>query len=118
MKKRSIVSVAAENITLRRKASGLTQAQVANRISVEKESVSRMESGKISLNLERLQQFADLFGCPVSGLLKEPSQDAQAQAETIAALMSHLEPEEREMIVNIVAEVVRLCSMRKVHTPK
>lgn len=118
MKKRSIASVAAENIALRRKASGLTQAQVANRISVEKESVSRMESGKISLNLERLQQFADLFGCPVSELLKEPSQDAQAQAETIAALMTHLEPEEREMIVNIVAEVVRLCSMRKVHTPK
>ena len=77
-----------------------------------------MESGKISLNLERLQQFADLFGCPVSELLKEPSQDVQAQAETIAALISHLEPEEREMVINIVAEVVRLCSVRKPHAPE
>ena len=118
MKNRSIASVAAENITLRRKASGLTQAQVASRISVEKESVSRMESGKISLNLERLQQFADLFGCPVSELLKEPSQDVQVQAETIAALISHLEPEEREMVINIVADVVRLCSVRKPHAPE
>ena len=113
MENRSIASVAAQNITLRRKALGLTQ--VANKILVEKESISRMESGKISLNLERLQQFAELFGCPVTDLLKEPSQDAKVQAETIAALISTLEPEEREILVNIVTEVVRLFSTKKTH---
>ena len=106
MENRSIASVAAQNITLRRKALGLTQAQVANKILVEKES---------SLNLERLQQFAELFGCPVADLLKEPSQDAEVQAETIAALISTLEPEEREILVNIVTEVVRLFSTKKTH---
>lgn len=113
MKNRSIASVVAENIFLLRKASGLTQAQVAKRISVEKESISRMESGKISLNLERLQQFAELFGCPVSELLKEPSQDIQAQLESIAALISPLEPEDREAIIHIVEDAVRLCRLKK-----
>ena len=115
MENRSIASVAAQNITLRRKALGLTQAQVANKILVEKESISRMESGKISLNLERLQQFAELFGCPVTDLLKEPSQDAEVQAETIAALISTLEPVERGPLVNIVTEIVRLFSTKKTH---
>ena len=49
----------------------------------------------------------------MTDLLKEPSQDAKVQAETIAALISTLEPEEREILVNIVTEVVRLFSTKK-----
>lgn len=42
MENRSIASVAAQNITLRRKALGLTQAQVANKIEgVDKLMTSR-----------------------------------------------------------------------------
>ena len=76
---RNIALVAAENIALKRKACGMTQAQVAERLSVEKESISRMESGRIALSLERLQQFAHLYGCSVGELLRDTSQDIESQ---------------------------------------
>lgn len=113
MTRRSIAKVAAENIALRRKAAGLTQAQVAERLSVEKESISRMESGRIALNLERLQQFADIYGCTVSDLIKDGSADVQAQAQSLTEMLSPLSPDEREAVVRFVGETVRLLKMKK-----
>lgn len=42
----------------RRKARGLTQAKLAEHMNVEKETVSRIETGVISLTLGRLAQLA------------------------------------------------------------
>lgn len=100
-------------LAARRKRAGLTQAQIAEKIAVEKETISRMESGKISLNLDRLQQFAQIFGCTVADLLRDPSVDAQAQAETIVALIRPLKPGEREAVVRFVADAARLFSCRE-----
>ena len=112
MTRRSIAKVAAENIARRRKAAGLTQAQVAERLSVEKESISRMESGRIALNLERLQQFADIYGCTVADLIKVGTTDVQAQAQGLADMLSPLSQEEREAVVRLVGDTVRLFKMR------
>ena len=109
---RSITRIAAENIARKRKSCGLTQQQVAERMSVEKESISRMESGKISLSLDRLQQFASIYGCSVSELLRESSQEAEEQAQVIVDLMSSLAPEERDAVVRFVGEAVRLFQTR------
>lgn len=103
-----IAALAAANIAARRKAAGLTQAQVAEQLSVEKETVSRMESGKISLNLERLQEFSLILGCSVADFLTDPSPEAQVQAESIAAMIRPLSPGEREAVVRFVGEAVRL----------
>ena len=114
MLRRSIGLVAAENIARKRKSCGLTQAQVAERLSVEKESISRMESGRIMLSLERLQQFADVFCCSVSELLWDSLPEVEAQAQSIVELLQGLSPEEREAVVRFVGETVRLLKMRKV----
>ena len=53
----------AENIAIKRKEMGLTQAQIAERIAVEKETISRMESGKVAITLDRVEQFAKIFHC-------------------------------------------------------
>ena len=108
MTRQSIVTLAAGNIARRRKAAGLTQARVAERLSVEKESISRMESGKIVLNLERLQQFADLYACSVVDLLRDDSPNLQAQAQAVADMPLPLTEEEREAVVRFVGEAVRL----------
>lgn len=110
---KSLRYVAAKNIALRRKACGLTQAEVAERLSVEKESISRMESGNIGLSLDRLQQFAVLYGCSVSELLQDPATGAEAQARAIAEMIRPLSVEEREAVVRFVGEAVRLFQTKK-----
>jgi transcriptional regulator with XRE-family HTH domain len=58
MKERKVAGQVGAAIAARRKAKGLTQAQIAEAIGVEKETVSRMENGVISLTLQRLQQMS------------------------------------------------------------
>ena len=108
MTRQSIVLLVAGNLVRRRKAAGLTQAQVAEMLSVEKESISRMESGKIVLNLERLQQFADIYGCSVTELLMDDSVDLQSQAQAVLEMLRPLCREERDAIIRFVGESVRL----------
>ena len=110
----NIVALVAGNIARRRKAAGFTQAQVAERLSVEKESISRMESGKIVLNIERLQQFADLYGCSLTELLMDSAADeaVQAQAQAVMELLRPLTPKEREAVLRFVSEAVRLLKIK------
>lgn len=112
MIRQSIVLLVAGNLARRRKAAGLTQAQAAEKLSVEKESISRMESGKIVLNLERLQQFADLYGCSLTELLIDGTAELQQQAYAIMELLRPLAQDEREAVVRFVGETVRLLKAR------
>ena len=103
----------AGNIALRRKKAGLTQAQVAEKISVEKETVSRLESGKISLTVDRLQQLALIFGCSLNDLLSAPDDSIEQQAKTLADMLRPLSAEERDAVMRFVGEVVRLFMRRR-----
>lgn len=103
----------ANNIAKLRKQAGLTQAQVAEKISVEKETVSRLESGKIALTVERLQQLSVIFGCSVNDLLTAPTEGLQAQAQSLADMLRPLASEEREAVVRFVGDAVRLFMARR-----
>ena len=98
----------AENIAKRRKELGLTQAQVAERISMEKESLSRMEAGKITPSLHRLEKIATALDCPIADLLRDTSPDTQTQAKTLADLIRPLPQQEQEAVVRFVGDAVRL----------
>ena len=102
----------ADNIFRQRKKNGLTQAQLAERVQMEKESISRIESGKITPSLNSLERFADVLGCPVVDLVRSASPDSQTQAETIAELIRPLPHAQREAIVRFVGEAVRLFSVK------
>ena len=51
----------------------LSQQEVAERIGIEPESVSRMENGVISPTLTRLRQFASLYQCSLESIIGEAS---------------------------------------------
>jgi len=56
-----------------RKRCGLSQQQVAERMGVEPETVSRIENGVIAPTLVRLRQFANIYGCSLEALLTQVS---------------------------------------------
>jgi transcriptional regulator with XRE-family HTH domain len=59
-----LIKQVGQAIAKQRKIAHLTQSQVADKLGIETESVSRMETGAISPTLDRLEQFSELFGCP------------------------------------------------------
>ncbi|TBU91281.1 helix-turn-helix domain-containing protein [Stutzerimonas kirkiae] len=113
MKDRGLVFRVGAAIARRRKARGLTQAQIAEMIGVEKETISRMENGVISPTLPRLQQIADIFGCSPVELLHTETGETAAHAQYIGEIIQELSENERILIVGFVTEVVRLLKTRE-----
>lgn len=95
-------------IAARRKAKGLTQAQVAETLAIEKETMSRIETGVISPTLPRLRQLSEILNCPIGDLFRLPSDDMEKQAALIAEMMVDLPAPERTLLVEFVADVVKL----------
>lgn len=89
-------------IAKRRVARELTQEQVAERLKVGVEAVSRIERGVVLPTVIRLGEFAEIFQCDVADLVTETSSRPSDQARHIKHLLSRLGYEDRVMILGIV----------------
>lgn len=112
MKDRSVVHEVGAAIARRRRAKGLTQAQIAEVMGVEKETVSRMENGVISPTLHRLGQIAEILECPLSELFRNGSADVAEQAEAIGRMIQDLADSERALLMNLMGEIVKVLKGR------
>jgi transcriptional regulator with XRE-family HTH domain len=88
-----------------RAASGLTQEDVAERLGIGNEAVSRMERGVVLPTLPRIFDFAEAYGCRVDELLFMASDREADQAGAMAALLAGLAPEDRALAVSMVEQV-------------
>ncbi|SHN72639.1 helix-turn-helix domain-containing protein [Desulfovibrio litoralis] len=106
MQTSELVKIVGAAIAHKRKLIGLTQENVAERMGIEKETISRMESGSISPSLKRLEQLAIIFECHLTDFLRQPTDDLHEQAITIADIISPLPAQDREEVVRLVAHIV------------
>ncbi len=60
-----------ERIYSFRRRSGLSQEQLAEKIGVSRQSVSKWESGAATPELEKLLALSECFGVPLDALVKE-----------------------------------------------
>lgn len=73
-----------EKLTQARKAAGLTQADVAAKLNVSRQAVSRWESGQSKPSTERLLALGELYGVSIDQLLNTGNVEAPA-AKTVSA---------------------------------
>ncbi|MFZ6845534.1 helix-turn-helix domain-containing protein [Undibacterium sp. RuTC16W] len=92
-------------IAIRRKAKGLTQAQLAEYMDIEKESVSRIETGHIAPTLARLAQIAKLLDCDISDLLKISTPDVSYQALALMNRMEYLSEGQQTILLDLFGKV-------------
>ena len=81
-----------EKLTQARRTAGLTQADVAARLNVSRQAVSRWESGQSKPSTERLLALGELYGVCIDQLLNTGNVEAPA-VETISTL-PEMEPQE------------------------
>jgi transcriptional regulator with XRE-family HTH domain len=89
-------------ITHFRKKANLTQAKVAEHLGIEPATVSRIETGVISPTLERLEQFGQMFNCPIAVFFRDVTDDAESTAYTLADMLRPLNKDQRKLIVNFI----------------
>jgi len=82
-----------------RKKRGLSQAALGEMLGLEKESVSRIESGKIAPSLSRLAEFCDALDLSFEELLMEVSPHPSDAAKTLIASLEGLSPRQRDIVL-------------------
>ena len=93
-----------------RRAAGLTQKQLAEKLEVESITVSRWERGVTSPSLPRLRRIAEITETTVSDLVRSPDA-ASAHAVELAALREEL-AETRELVDRVARALERLVAPR------
>lgn len=102
------------NISERRKKLGWTQAELAERIGVDTETVSRFERGSNLPSLQRLEKLADVLKLPLYRLVAASSPRADDQAFIMDEWISDLTPKDREFALNTLKQLcVHLSSQAK-----
>lgn len=92
-------------IRRRRLAADLTQEEVAVKLGLGNEAVSRLERGVASLSVERLFELSELFGCEAADLLTEGSARVDDQARQLQQLLGKLGGGDRELILQVVHQL-------------
>lgn len=93
-------------IAKHRKAVGLTQAQLAERLDLSLDAVSRLERGNIGLTVERLIELAEIFGCETADLLNEGSTRVRDQARELENLLLELAEDERVELLWLIRQMI------------
>ncbi|WP_445428939.1 helix-turn-helix transcriptional regulator [Alishewanella sp. HL-SH05] len=89
-----------------RKCEGLTQAKLSELMKVEKETLSRIETGKISPTLERIEQIAHILNRPVYDFFVEPEEcDVE---KSVFEFFKTLTSSQKQFVHKMVREIAKL----------
>lgn len=94
-----------KTIARHRQARGLTQEEVAERLGIGNEAVSRIERGVVIPTLPRLMELAELFQCQTVDFLTASSHRPADQANYIHQLLQKLDKDDRAMLVVMIEKL-------------
>lgn len=88
-----------------RARAGMSQQQLANRLGVGLEAVSRMERGVAEATVSRLAELSAILGCPVHDLTLPCDATAAGQALAAQGMLSGLGPEDRSFVLGLMEQL-------------
>nr|WP_313657992.1 helix-turn-helix transcriptional regulator [Achromobacter ruhlandii] len=92
-------------IAQRRTEANLTQEQVAEKLGIGPEAVSRMERGTVMPTVARLVRLAEILSCGADDLLMDGSNRASDQAKLIAQLLEELTQNDRDLLLELLRKM-------------
>lgn len=98
------------NIAKRRKQIGWTQANLAERMKMEPESISRFERGATLPSLATLELLAGELNVTFADLLAECSDSAYSEAQRVSGWLSKLQPDVRKVVLDGLQKLCALLS--------
>jgi transcriptional regulator with XRE-family HTH domain len=113
MNKNNLASVLGQrlgrNVSRIRKLTAWTQEELAQRIGVEPETVSRVERGATVPSLSTLEKIAEVFGTTLTEVLEEPHPNVDNEARLIQAWIAPLSDQDKLFVLNIMKKLCRHC---------
>lgn len=94
-----LARVVGRAIAYRRTMANLTQEQVAERLGIGQEAISRMERGVAIPTVVRLAELADIYECKLEQLVTETSDREDDQAKAILTIVGRLSGADRRLLI-------------------
>jgi transcriptional regulator with XRE-family HTH domain len=95
------------NLSACRKRSGWTQGELAEKIGVDTETISRFERGATMPSLVTLQMLAVTLDTTMADFISESSPMPNDLTRTVCSWLSGLQPADRELVMDMIQ---RWCS--------
>lgn len=102
MDQKALAETVGRAVARQRMRCKMTQEEVAERLGIGNEAVSRIERGVVMPNIERLMQFAEIFGCEAADLLTQASSRSEDQAVHISQMLNRLSSSDRQLVLELV----------------
>ena len=98
-----------KNIAVQRRAAGLTQARLAEKIDVQPETISRIETGKRTASLDLLGRIADALDLELHDLFRVQEKDKPRSRalEKLLWFAQRLSPAEIELVMDVGSAVLK-----------
>lgn len=93
-------------IAERRRIARMTQQNVAEALGVEKETISRLESGETAQTVDRLAALSQVLDCSVRDFFEEEKRGINKNAATIEHMIAPLSTDRQKRVVECVAQIV------------
>ena len=104
MTKSDLAIIFGKNIQRKRTQLGLTQDELAERLGIGQQSLSRIERGTMAPKFERLQDIASVLHCPVSELFVDDATKDTDTESIIRDILHGLNHNERISILKFISE--------------
>ncbi len=91
-----------------RKALGLTQEDIADRMGCSLTYISKLENGKASCNLERLFELSNLLECDAADLLLGINRGSSQYLDSeLGQMVAQLTPNDKELLCAMMEVMIR-----------
>lgn len=91
-----------------RKALGLTQEDIADRMGCSLTYISKLENGKASCNLERLFELSNLLECDAADLLLGINRGSSQYLDPeLGQMVAQLTPNDKELLCAMMEVMIR-----------
>lgn len=91
-----------------RKALGLTQEDIADRMGCSLTYISKLENGKASCNLERLFELSNLLKCDAADLLLGINTGSSQYLDPeLGQMIAQLNPNDKELLCAMMEVMIR-----------
>lgn len=96
----------AKRLTFARKASGLSQAQVAKKLHMHRPTISEIEAGRRKVSVEELVLFSEIYKVSINwlaGKQTEEENEAKSEIEIAARQLENLKKEDLDKVIDLLS---------------
>lgn len=108
--KKDTREIMASRLTIARKNAGLSQAQTAEKLGLQRPAISEIEAGRRKVTAEELVQFSDMYKTDLGWLAGEDAEKADPMRDKLqlaARNIAHLDPADLEKVIDLLSSIAR-----------